>query len=550
MNVRAIKQRYLIIANTIVVLLVVGIFFLKPGYLFFTDYVVGPHVTLDPTSGWFLFNAVFSLLSHVIPAALIEKFLLAATAYLLLFSGNRIAGLFSTKKAVVFLSGLFALFNPFVYERIMYGQIGVVLGLAFFMLDIVAFVRFLEERQYPKLVTLGLFWGLAVLFSNQFLFFIVLAGVVSAFCFFPAWKEAVGKKRFWKNILAAVGICILINGTWLGATIVTKGNAKESLLSSITRQDLVSFQMSGNTVAQSVALGAMMSGFWGKDQHRFIDTTQVKTLWGRGFIIVFPIIGVGALLLLREKKRRRLAIFMMLLFAFGLFFALGVKSAASGAVTLWLFSHIPFYVGMRETGKWIGCVVLAYAMFLPAGLDWLYDRCSGKMVEYAVSLVVACAIIVQAPYLLFGFAGQVHPVPYPNDWKSVDRIISQGNPKCDASTLFLPWHMYMSFSWMREVVQNPANQFFSCPVLQGANIEWDGIYDNSGNPTSLAVEQWIVSKGLAPQVLLGQAPSIGYIIVAKDADWNEYSWVGTLPHVHLVFDGPTLRLYRLDKNSL
>ena len=541
------SKHTLAIVNTLAVLLVVGVFFAKPGYLFFTDYVVGPHMSPDPTSGWFYADTLFSFLSHIISAAFLQKCIFVFLSYLLLVSGNKLAERFTKNTVLIILGGLFAFFNPFVYERMMYGQVGVLLGLGFCIMGFAHFIDFLQDKKYTGLSFAGLFFGFAILFSNHYIFIILLLVILSFVFFWRVWSEHMHSQIFWKHIAIAGVAILLINGLWLISTFAVHGNAKQGLLSSINQTELQSFEISGNTSFDSLKLGVMMSGFWGKDQHRFIDVTQIRAIWGRGFILLVPFFMIGIYVFLSEKKRRNFGIFLLLIFLCSLFLALGVKSPATSGVTEWLFKHIPFYVGMRETQKWISLVVLVYIVFLTAGLEWLYDRHSKGTERYICSAVVGLAIIMQAPLLLFGFAGQVSPVQYPVDWQSANQLIVSQDTSCAGTSLFLPWHMYMSFSWIHAVVQSPAKQFFTCPVVQGTDVEWGAVYDDSGNPQSVAVESWINSAGTAQDPLVKEIPSLQYVILAKEADWEKYAWIDTLPYIHLVFDGPTVRVYRINK---
>ena len=118
---KLLNTHKLILLNVLVVLATVGVLFLHPGYLFFTDYVSGPHVKPHIESGLFLFDALFRFCSFVVPAALLQKIVLATVIAFLLYAGNKLGRLLSDRTGVVFLTGLFFVFNPFVYERMLYG---------------------------------------------------------------------------------------------------------------------------------------------------------------------------------------------------------------------------------------------------------------------------------------------------------------------------------------------------------------------------------------------------------------------------------------------
>jgi hypothetical protein len=145
--------------------------------------------------------------------------------------------------------------------------------------------------------------------------------------------------------------------------------------------------------------------------------------------------------------------------------------------------------------------------------------------------------------LLFGFGGQVKPVPYPSDWYAVNDYIVKDSG-CSGSTLFFPWHMYMKFSWVGRVIADPAPSFFQCPVVGGTDVEWGGIYDNSKDSEGAAVEQWLETRE-GTDLLQNNTFNIRYIILAKEVDWKNYAELDNNPALQLVMETPTLRVYKV-----
>ncbi len=202
---------------------------------------------------------------------------------------------------------------------------------------------------------------------------------------------------------------------------------------------------------------------------------------------------------------------------------------------------------MRETSTWICLVVLAYGALLAGGLEWIFQQNIKRILSIMLAVIIAAAIVVQAPLLLNGFGGQVKPIPYPAEWTKVDQMLTELNPDCSTQTLFLPWHLYMSFKWNHSVTMNLAEKFFTCKVVSGTNIEWGSIYDNSGNPTSNTLEAWFKSKGADDSRLREQLPQLKYVLISKDLDWQEYdAWLSVKSNTHVLFDGQMLKLYSID----
>ncbi|NBS41630.1 hypothetical protein EBS80_03135, partial [bacterium] len=299
------------------------------------------------------------------------------------------------------------------------------------------------------------------------------------------------------------------------------------------------FQTSGTSGADALANVLMLSGFWGKDQGRYADLTAFRENWGRSFLVLVPVMALGLWSAWRDPKRRPLAAALVVAALAAAFLAVGVRLPVARDVSLWMFAHVPGYNGMRETQKWAAAEVIAYGTLLAWGMARLFQT---KRVRdnRRVTLVASGAVIVLfAPLLLLGLNGSVKPVEYPDDWQTLSASLESSG--CAGSTLFLPWHMYMGFSWIGRVVANPAEEFFPCRVIQGTNMEWNGIYDNSGSTKGAAVEAWLRSGG---NDAAGIEPyDVRRIILAKDADWNEYAWIDARPEWKLVSETETLRVY-------
>lgn len=103
--------------------------------------------------------------------------------------------------------------------------------------------------------------------------------------------------------------------------------------------------------------------------------------------------------------------------------------------------------------------------------------------------------------------------------------------------------MYMKFNWIGDIVARPEPKFFSCPVISGTNMEWGGIYDNSADPRGQAVERWLQTNGTTTESVV-EKYNIGYIVLAKEADWDKYAWLNNLPDWRVIQDSATIRVYQ------
>lgn len=511
----------------IVILGIITPWFLKSGYLFFTDFVLGPKVNLDWQSNQFLLNLIFKVLAFLIPVYWIEKIFLSLILLSVLLAGRFLAKqlvLFFDKSSEkisriwFFILSLFLLFNLFVYDRIMYGQWGIILSYIFLIFNIAYLFKYLNDKQNKDLIFTWVFAGLSFLFSPHFIFFLIPFFVLFYSLYF---KNKFAINKMLEYSLAGLGIFILININWLLPVLLNKStNSIRSVVSAINEQDYEIFRTTGDTSVGVYRNVLMMSGFWGKDQHRYLDLTKFENNWWRSFLLLFPIIVYGIYRSLKEKRTRFLSVGLLIIGGMTIFLAAGVSAPVSRQVSLFLYNYLPFYKGMRDSQKWVAVLVLIYFIYLCFGVWHLSSKKFVQVHKFALGIFLAGVIIMQAPLLLWGLNKQVKPVNYPADWYQADqKIVKESN--CQRNILFFPWHLYMSFNWIGRIVANPAPIFFSCPVISGANMEWEGIYNQSLNKKNIVIDQWVLGKG-NDEVLLDKNLNIGYIILAKEIDYAVY----------------------------
>ncbi len=529
-----------VIGYTIVVAAIMAPLFLKPGYVFFTDFVSGPKVRLDFFQPNFLGDFLIKLCSFFYAFGFGQKLFMALVLVLLLLGSRKICQQVSANPLVVFLSSLFFLFNPFIYDRLMYGQIGIVAALGCLCFAFGYLLEYLQKKQLRQISLAGIFGALAVQFSPPFMFFF---GIVVLVFIILSVQEKEGIVKILRNALFIFALVFLLNINWIaGALLHPHGGLISFINQGVTQQDLVAFKTSGKTGLDALRYVFMMSGFWGKDQGRYADLTLQNSNWGRSFLVLLPLIAWGALAALRKKETRFFIIALTGMFLVAVLLAVGVRLPVSREITYWLFNHLGAYRGMRETQKWVSLVVVVYGLCLAFGLEKLFATRITQKNKVVISILVTLVILMQAPFLLWGFAGQVKAADYPSDWTGANTIIAQSG--CRGNILFLPWHMYMYFGFAGRVISVPARDFFSCPVVQGTNVEWGGIYDNSNNPAGRTMVQWLTEKSDI-SFLQKNGLNVSYIIIAKEADWRNYQWIGDLPGVTLVKDTDALMLYNI-----
>src|SRR5207245_2353582 len=133
----------------------------------------------------------------------------------------------------------------------------------------------------------------------------------------------------------------------------------------------------------------------------------------------------------------------------------------------------PPYRGMRDAGKWATLLAFVYSQLVPIGVmalvAWVRRFLAGRPLALAEGGIIALGLALPLYYgngLLFGTHGQIRPSSYPAGWYAADRALVADQSRRRA--VFLPWHLYLSFSFIQNsnrVVASPAPSFFSVPVL-------------------------------------------------------------------------------------
>jgi hypothetical protein len=156
-------------------------------------------------------------------------------------------------------------------------------------------------------------------------------------------------------------------------------------------------------------------------------------------------------------------------------------------------------------------------------------------------------MVVSMSHMMFGgFRGQVKPAHYPAGWHEVEQILEQD--QSTQATLFLPWHGYMIMSFANyHTIHNPASGFFSSDIVAGKTIdnaylketeqkEWDDIFFKTLHGFD----------SLDHHIGFLQANNISHIILAKEADWDRYSFLDESTYLSKIYDNERIALYRVE----
>jgi hypothetical protein len=493
---------------------------LLPGYIFALDMVFVPH---PPWPAGFSSIAVFAATLHVlnflVPSWLEQKLILLA-----IFAG---AGLGLHRLVPVrdewarYAAGFLYAVNPFTYSRLMSGQFLVLAGYALMPWFVAALLRFVRGPGWRTAWPVGA-WTLAIaLVSLHYLGFAALAaGFALAMAL---WRDRRRPQRLAR--LAGWGAGLAAGVAAVGAA--SAGEAAKA--ASFGDRYFLAFRTASDPVFGQILNTLAQYGFWGDREGIYVLPKAAAPWWWAVALAILAVATLGAATAWRAH-RREVALMLALLLA-GLVLAQGIIGSPLSGLNRFLLAHVPLYGGYRDPGKFVGLIALALAYLYGLGADWASAH--RRAPQWLGGLLVALPL-VYTPTMLFGAGGQLRAADYPRDWYALNQRLNAEHST--GKVLFLPWHLYMKFEFAGRIIANPAPHFFDRPTIAGDNAEIGLIERGSGSPVS-------GDRATLPARLRTQG--VEYVVLAKDADYKDYSWLDSQPDLRRVSDTQNLRVYKI-----
>ncbi len=514
---------------------------LLPGYVLTLDMAPGrqvpfPRIGLGGYWNAALFRWPMYVLGLVVPSWVVQKLTFLGLFITLPLCGFRSILPSSSTRTRIWIA-LFYTINPFVYTRFLAGQWTILVAYSFLPL-VWHFATKLKEGEKRS----AIFLGLALLGTFAFSLHIgVIALFVWAFALL-GWMSIRSVRAWAMNVLAGA---VLVVGSlyWLIPAFVRKGS---SLLEIIDVRHIEAFRTTTDPLLGTIGNVLALGGFWGEREiwaNRFIWPMRTQpVLWGIAGGVLAALIVWGIVSTLRKQELRRQGTALLALGACALVFSCGVGDSIFSSINEWLFTHVGFWNGFRDSQKWSGVLVLVYAYFGGRGIDALRDAPRRQLI---VTVAGILATLTFTYPMLFGFWGQLKPVWYPDSWYQANEVLKRDK---DCKALFLPWHAYFTLKFNRDLLTaSPARDFFDCELVMSRQIEIGGIGQQGPlDPAYDAIEGVVTGKdGWNPEqslALLRQS-GIRYVIFAhdiKEQDQWRYDFLNQ----------PSLKLYTWDGLTL
>jgi hypothetical protein len=517
---------------------------LAGGYLFGTDWP-GPRRIDFPTEFSNLAPglAILAVVSRVLTAELTTKLLVIGILFACALTAFRAlpAGGFIPRG----VAALVFVLNPFVYGRLNYGQYFVLAGYATLPWVLERFGSLMREPTVRN----GVIAGLALVLSATLdLHMFLIAVLVAVALVAPRLKHVA------TSVGVAAAVALIGTSYWLVPLILGRGPTA-SVIAGIGSGDIAVY-----AAVPDQRLGLLpnllgLYGFWAEDTERFASMKLFVPGWPVILAALLAVAAIGAVVTLKRGDHRLKLWVAGLLAVAVVSVALeaGISSPLTSGLAGWLYAHVPFYRGMRDAGKWAALLALVYSQLVGLGaaviLDWISERqITESKASWAES--VAIGLLLAAPLyygngLLYGAHGRIVPSEYPAGWYQADRVLA-ADPHPDR-TLFLPWHLYMDYSFIRNqnaVVASPAPSFFSTPVVISGDPEVPGVAPPA-DPEQRAISALVAQGRSGNWGAVLVAHHIKYVLLARETDWSSYTYLDNQPGLTIERDFGSILLFRV-----
>jgi hypothetical protein len=495
------------------------------GRLLLLDFVSGPHQPLLPAAtfgldggltggvplaiGFHLLDRLLGQAGSVVPAAVF--FPLATTG-----AARRVR---AAPLPARLGAGLFYAVNPFVFDRLYAGQLGLLLGYALLPFAVVAFIVAAQESH--RVGRAACWAGATVMMSEHFAWILV-----------PVAAAIVLTRP--RRLLAS----LRLGGVALGTAAISAYLVVPPLLAGVSPAGPLT-QLNAYRTRADPRLGLMVNvaGLYGFFRPGPTEPKDLFSRWPAILAALVLVVAAGYVAVLRDAARRRDGLAILAAGVVGYFLALG-DQGPTGGLFRFAYEHIPGFVMMREPDKFSVLVALAYAYGFGWGIAWLTTGSRQKAARLVPAALAIALPLAYTPNLFDGLGGQVKASDVPSSWAAASRLTG------DATVLFLPWHEYLPTPFTgHRTIANPAASYFAGTVLAGQN-PGPGYAFAGEDP-----EHVFLDNLLGPPVNLRRLRvalaglGVRFVVLAKVASWQDFAGVAEAPGIRLIYRSRSLDLF-------
>jgi hypothetical protein len=495
------------------------------GRLLLLDFVSGPRQPLLPAEAFGLNDALTGGVPFAIGCALLDRILGQAGSVVpaVIFFPLATTGAARLLRTAVLPArlgaGLFYAVNPLVFDRLYAGQLGVLLGYALLPFAVDALLNAAER---PHGVARAASWSAAAVMMSEHFAWILVPVTAGILLTRPHRVPA----------------SLRLAGAALGAAAISSYLLVAPALAG-TRPAGALAQLAAYRTQADPRLGLLVNvaGLYGFFRPGPTEPKNLLSGWPAVLAALLLVAAVGYVAVLRDAAHRRNALAVLAAGVTGYFLALGDQGPTGGLFRL-AYEHVPGFVMMREPDKFVVLTALAYAYGFGQGIAWLTIQSRGKGAQLAAITLAGVLPLAYTPNLFGGLGGQVKASTLPTSWFVAERIAGQD------TVLSLPWREYFATPFTdQRTIANPAALYFAGTVLTSQNPGSDYAF-TAEDPEHIFLDK-VIGPPVDPQTTQAALAGlgIGFVVLAKVADWRDFADVVDVPGIRLVYSSPTLDLF-------
>lgn len=460
---------------------------LRPGYVLTYDMVWVPNLDLDRLEPWGLgsalpravpSDAVVALLGSVVPAAVVQRVVLAAVFVLGAVGAARLVPTVPLPARLV--AATFYVWNPFVAERLVLGQWPLLLGYA----------------ALPWLIgalgTSRARWGPATLALAA----MALTPVGGVLGLLTAW--IVGWRHGPVRVATLAGA---VNAPWIVAGLLSAAG---------TRSDpagAVAFSLQSDGPLGRLWSALSLGGIWNGDV-----VPASRDLWTTALLVLvgWVVMAIGVRYWPGDDRGFRMRLAALA--------AVGLAVAAAGWVlpgfVQWWVESVPAGGLVRDGTRFLALLAPFSAVALAHGAARILAAVPARPTHWFVAGMLVFLPVASLPDLALGVSGRLDPVQYPPAWAQMREEISSSDVTGDL--LVLPFDPYRApeFNDDRPVL-DPAGRFFDRTTVVNDDLVVSGLTVRGEDPRVDDLLGVLSSGRVQPELL--RQRGIGLVLVDTSA---------------------------------
>lgn len=444
------------------------------------------------------------------------------------------------KKIAPTLTMLFFLINPFIYERAI-SQVWVASWYLLLFYWILFFLKYISNQKSKQLFLSALFFGLSINLMLQAFFFVWLFVVIFRIFFYKKFNN------IFKNIIIFWLIIIWLNINFLWSFFIKSDtNYRVKTLQSLNQENINAFKVNSlNWLSAEITSWLLYWFWWEKYYHIALPQTFNKNRFVAWIIIVLISL-YGLVYLTLNKSTKPYWISLLIIGIISWMLWIGIASNHWWEFVQALYDHIPFYIWLRESHKWIWMLMFVYWSGFCIGIYLIYKMFVSKYKILANTnywIILSCLLLFAwTPWLTNSFKWQLFVANYPNEYFiAKEKLLSQEKSKI----VIFPWHSYIACDWTKwRIISNPINWLFSpLETIISDNIEMWELYSNYDNPVSKDIESFISNKW---NIQILKNNWIWYIVNLKTcADFQTYYFLNKTNWLNSIYNSDKIEVFSI-----